>query len=126
VTILLGIGGVEMSVAHALDTARILTDIDPDYVGAITLMVHPGTPLHDEYTAGRFVLPDTFGFLAELGIIIANSNFTDCFFTSNHASNYLPIKARMPEQKEVTVATIQRVIQEADKKKLRPEYLRAF
>ena len=124
--ILLGIGGVEMSVAHALDTARILTDIDPDYVGALTLMVYPGTPLYDEYTAGRFVIPDTFGFLGELGIIIANSNFTNCFFTSNHASNYLPIRARMPQQKEITVAKIQRVIQEADKEKLRPEYLRAF
>lgn len=124
--ILLGIGGVEMSVAHATDTARILTDIDPDYVGALTLMVYPGTPLYDDYKAGRFVIPDTFDFLGELGLIISNSNFTNCFFTSNHASNYLPIRARMPQEKESTLATIRRVIQEADKKKLRPEYLRAF
>lgn len=124
--VLLGIGGVEKSVPHALDTARILTDLDPDYVGALTLMVYPGTPLHDEYKAGRFVIPETFDFLCELGLIIANSNFTDCFFTSNHASNYLPIRARMPQQKEATMAMIQNVIKEADKKKLRPEYLRAF
>ena len=124
--ILLGIGGVEKSVPYALDTARILTDIDPDYVGALTLMVYPGTPLYDEYKAGRFVLPDTFDFLGELGVIISNSNFTNCFFTSNHASNYLPIRARMPQDKEMTLAMIQRVIREADKKKLRPEYLRAF
>lgn len=124
--ILLGLGGVEKSMDHALDTARILTAIDPDYVGALTLMVYPGTPLGDEFEAGRFSIPDTFGFLRELGVIIANSNFTHCFFTSNHASNYLPIRAWMPEEKEMTVATIQRVIEEADKKKLRPEYLRAF
>ena len=43
--------------------------------------------------AGRFVLPDKFGFIRELYLIIANSNFTNCYFTSNHASNYLPIKA---------------------------------
>lgn len=125
-TILLGIGGVEKSVEHALDTARILTDMDPDYVGALTVMVVPGTPLHDDYVAGRFVLPDTFGFLKELGLIIAHSNFTNCFFTANHASNYLPIRARMPEEKEATVAMIQRVIDEADKKVLRPEYLRGL
>jgi len=124
--VLLGIGGVEKSVPHALDTARILTELDPDYVGALTLMVYPDTPLHDEYKAGRFVIPETFDFLCELGLIIANSNFTDCFFTSNHASNYLPIRARMPQQKEATMAMIQNVIKEADKKKLRPEYLRAF
>ncbi|MDD5167477.1 MAG: radical SAM protein [Syntrophales bacterium] len=126
VTILLGIGGVAMSVDHAMDTARILTDMDPDYVGALTVMVVPGTPLYDDYAAGRFVLPDTFGFLTELGLIIGNSTFTDCFFTSNHASNYLPIRARMPGEKESTVSMIQRVIQEADRKALRPEYLRGL
>lgn len=126
VTVLLGIGGVEGSVAHAMDTARILSDIDPDFVGALTVMVVPGTPLYEEYVAGRFVLPDTFGFLGELGLMVGNSNFSDCFFTSNHASNYLPIRARMPEKKEMVVSTIQRIIQEADTKVLRPEYLRGL
>jgi radical SAM superfamily enzyme YgiQ (UPF0313 family) len=126
VTVLLGIGGVEMSTQHAMDTARILTDLDPDFVGALTVMFIPGTPLHDDYVNGRFVLPDTFGFLNELGIMIANSQFTDCFFTSNHASNYLPIRARMPEKKEATVATISRVIEQGDRNVLRPEYLRGL
>jgi len=125
-TVLLGIGGVEKSTVHALDTARILTDMDPDYVGALTVMLVPGTPLHADYMAGRFVLPDTFGFLNELSIMIAHSNFTHCFFTSNHASNYLPIRARLPEKKESTVATIQRVIEQADTGVLRPEYLRSL
>jgi radical SAM superfamily enzyme YgiQ (UPF0313 family) len=124
--VILGLGGVEKSIDHALDTARLLTAIDPDYAGALTLMVYPGTPLGYKYEAGHFKIPDTFEFLWELGIIIANSNFTNCFFTSNHASNYLPIRARMPEQKEETIAAILRVIEEADKKKLRPEYMRRF
>jgi hypothetical protein len=109
-----------------MDTARILTDLDPDFVGALTVMFIPGTPLHDDYVNGRFVLPDTFGFLNELGIMIANSQVTDCFFTSNHASNYLPIRARMPEKKEATVATISRVIEQGDRNVLRPEYLRGL
>ncbi len=125
-TVLLGIGGVDMSTEHAMDTARLLTDMDPDFAGALTVMLVPGTPLHDDFAAGRFVLPDTFGFLKELGIMIANSQFSNCFFTSNHASNYLPIKARLPENKEITVSTIQRVIEEADTKVLRPEYLRGL
>lgn len=100
VTVLLGIGGIEHSIEHALDTARILTEIDPDYVGALTVMVVPGTPLHDDYLTGRFVLPDTFGFLRELELMIANSTFTNCFFTANHASNYLPIRARLPGKRK--------------------------
>jgi radical SAM superfamily enzyme YgiQ (UPF0313 family) len=126
VTVLLGIGGKARSMEHALDTARVLTEIDPDYVGALTVMVVPGTPLYEELVSGRFELPDQFGFLGELGVMVANSNFTDCFFTSNHASNYLPIRARMPRQKDATVTLIREVIESSNRKILRPEYLRGL
>lgn len=126
VTVLLGIGGIEKSVEHAFDTARILTEIDPDYVGALTVMVVPGTPLYEDYVSGRFVLPDTFGFLRELEAMVARTEFTNCFFTSNHASNYLPIRARMPQEKENTLRMIQQVIESGDNRRLRPEYLRGL
>jgi radical SAM superfamily enzyme YgiQ (UPF0313 family) len=126
VTILLGVGGIEKSVEHALDTAKILTDIDPDYVGALTLMLIPDTPLYDEYIAGKFVMPDTFGYIKELYLIITNANFTNCYFTSNHASNYLPIKVFLPRQKDKILKMISSVIEERDSSKIRPEYLRGL
>ncbi len=126
VTVLLGIGGMEGSSEHAFETANILTEMDPDYAGALTLMLVPGTPLYDDWKAGRFVLPDRYGFLEELGIMIGRSRFTSCFFTSNHASNYLPIRARLPEEKEDTVRLIREVIESRDKRLLRPEYLRGL
>ena len=126
VTVILGLGGIEKSVEHALDTAKILTDMDPDYAGALTLMLVPETPLFDDYMTGRFVLPDKFGFIRELYLIIANSNFTNCYFTSNHASNYLPIKANLPFQKESVLKLISSVIDKKDMKKIRPEHLRGL
>jgi radical SAM superfamily enzyme YgiQ (UPF0313 family) len=126
VTILLGIGGIEKGIEHALDTAAILTEIDPDFVGALTLMLVPGTPLYDDYTNGRFVLPDTFGFLRELALIVQNTSFTNCFFTSNHASNYLPVRARLPLDKEKTVRMIEHVLEQRNPGTLRPEFLRAL
>lgn len=126
VTVLLGIGGRTHSIEHATETAKILTRIDPDFTGALTVMVVPGTPLYEDQQAGRFQLPDTFGFLTELGTMIAQSQFTDCFFTSNHASNYLPIRARLPQEKEDTVRMIQEVIRRGDRGLLRPESLRAL
>jgi radical SAM superfamily enzyme YgiQ (UPF0313 family) len=126
VTILLGVGGIEKSVEHALDTAKILTDLDPDYAGALTLMLIPDTPLYDEYIAGKFVMPDTFGYIKELYLIIANANFTNCYFTSNHASNYLPIRAFLPRQKEKILKMISSVIEEKDSSKIRPEHLRGL
>lgn len=125
-TVLLGIAGVEKSREHALDTAKLLTEMDPDFVGALTVMVIPGTPLYDEQSSGGFKLPDKFGLIAELGAIIANSEFTKCFFTSNHASNYLPLRARLPEEKEQVLRLIENVIRVGDPGVLKPEFLRAL
>ncbi len=126
VTILLGLGGIEKSIEHAIDTAKILTDMDPDYVGALTLMLVPETELYEDFLAGRFVLPDQFGFIRELYLMIANSNFTNCYFTSNHASNYLPVKAYLPREKERKLKMISSVIEAKDLSQIRPEYLRGL
>ncbi|MBN1547453.1 MAG: radical SAM protein [Syntrophaceae bacterium] len=126
VTVILGLGGIEKSTEHALETARVLTAIDPDYVGALTLMIIPGTPIYEDYRAGKLPQPDQFGYLRELSLIISHAEFTDCFFTANHASNYLPIRAKLPQDKEKIVDMINRIITSADKSILRPEYLRAL
>jgi radical SAM superfamily enzyme YgiQ (UPF0313 family) len=126
VTVLLGLGGIEKSIEHAIDTAKILSAIDPDYAGALTLMFVPETELYEDYLAGRFVLPDKFGFIRELYLMIEKSNFTDCYFTSNHASNYLSIKAHLPREKEKILKMIGSVINGKDVSRIRPEYLRGL
>ncbi len=125
-TVLLGLGGMEHGQQHALATAKILSDIDPDFAGALTLMVVPGTPLYEDMKAGRFQLPTPFQLLEELGTIVAHSHFSQCYFTSNHASNYLPIKARLPRDKEAVVNLIQQVVSSEDTSRLRPEFLRGL
>jgi radical SAM superfamily enzyme YgiQ (UPF0313 family) len=126
VTVLLGIGGIEGSERHARETARILTAMDPDYVGALSVIVVPGTPLHEEYLAGRFRVPDPFGLINELRIMIAESSFTQCVFRSNHASNYLPVKASLPGDKDEVVRAIDAVLKTRDQRRLRPEFMRAL
>ncbi|RLF57192.1 MAG: radical SAM protein, partial [Thermoplasmata archaeon] len=100
VTVLLGIAGKDRSLEHARATGRLLSAMDPNYVGALTLMLIPGTPLHEEYEQGKFVLPDQRGFLVELREMLANTNLSRGLFFSNHASNYLPVKARLPKGKQ--------------------------
>jgi radical SAM superfamily enzyme YgiQ (UPF0313 family) len=126
VTVILGLGGIERSEEHARDTAKILTEIDPDYASALTLMLVPGTPLYTEYMEGRFIPPDKFRCLEELAVVIERSDFTYCYFTSNHASNYLPVKARLPAEKQKTVNMIYGVITKRSVEHLRPEYLRGL
>jgi radical SAM superfamily enzyme YgiQ (UPF0313 family) len=124
VTVLLGIAGRERSQEHAEATGRVLTALDPDYVGALSLMPIPGTPLHDDWQAGRFVLIEPDEMLAELRTMIAHTDLSQGLFHANHASNYLPVKARMPKDKESTLALIDDAL--AGKVSLKPEWMRAL
>ena len=126
VTVILGLGGVEGSQVHAVETGKVLSQMDPDYVGALSLMIVPGTPIEKEIETGELVLPTPFGLIQELETMIANCQFTDCFFASNHASNYLPLRIKMPEQKEEALKRIREILRRKDPELLRPEYLRAL
>ena len=126
VTVLLGIGGTELSHEHAEDTGKVLSEMDPEYVGALSLMIVPGTPIERDLASGKLVLPTPFELIRELETMIANCRFTDCFFASNHASNYLPLRVRMPAEKEKALELIRKVLERRDPELLRPEYMRAL
>jgi radical SAM superfamily enzyme YgiQ (UPF0313 family) len=126
VTVLLGLAGTERSAIHAKETARILTDIQPDYIGALTLMIPPEAPLYSMLEEGKFELPSPFELLQELKIMIAESDLHNCLFFSNHASNYLSVKARLPRDKISSLKLIDEVLSSGDGALLKPEYLRAL
>ncbi|HAR95572.1 MAG TPA: radical SAM protein [Deltaproteobacteria bacterium] len=126
VTVLLGVGGIERSGIHAEETGRFLSRIDPDYIGALSIIVVPGTRLADEVEKGLFEVPDPYMLLEELAIMIENTDVTHAFFAANHASNYLPVKVWLPEEKERAVQAIRQVLSRRDPDLLRPEFLRAL
>ena len=125
-TVILGLAGVEGSENHALKTARVLTEIDPDYAGALTLILVPGTPLYQEWKEGKFHLISPLESLKELKIIVENSNFTNCFFSSMHASNYLSIRGRLPQEKTRLLKQLDNALATRDEHALRPEFLRGL
>jgi radical SAM superfamily enzyme YgiQ (UPF0313 family) len=126
VIVLLGIGGVALSEQHAHHTASALTEMDPPYVGALTTTVLPGTPLGDQQARGEFVLPSKFRMLEELRTIVGESEFSDCRFSSNHASNYLPLRGTLPQDRPSMLALLDEVITRGDERLLKPERLRAL
>ena len=107
ITVLLGIGGKQRSHIHARETGRVLTAIDPEYVGALSLMLTPGTPLFDAAEKGDFILPSAQEMLEELAIMFTNTELSNGYFHANHASNYLPIKAKLPQDKAATLKLIE-------------------
>jgi radical SAM superfamily enzyme YgiQ (UPF0313 family) len=126
ITVILGLGSVEGSERHVLETSKVLSQIDPDYVGALTLILVPEAPLYEEWKQGRFSLISPFQSLKELRMIILNSSFTNCFFSSMHASNYFAVRGELPRDKEDIIGKLERVIAKEETSSLRPEFLRGL
>ena len=126
VIVLLGIGGEARSQEHAQATADTLNEMDPPFVGALTTTVIPNTPLAEMQARGEFKLPSKFALLGELRTLVARSNFSNCRFSSNHASNYLPVQSTLPRDKAALLDALARVIAKGDESRLRPEHLRAL
>ncbi len=124
ITVLNGIAGRKRSQIHAKETGRILSAIDPDYVGALSLMLIPGTILYKEWEEGNFTLIEPHELLAELRTMIRETNLSKGLFHANHASNYLPIRARLPKDKEAVLNTLDQGLH--GKIKLKPEAYRAL
>ena len=124
ITVLLGIAGPERSQTHARATGDVLTAIDPEYVGALSLMLIPGTPMFDDHESGKFTLIEPIDMLKEIRTMIEHATLTNGLFHANHASNYLPIRAKFPEDKEKTLRLIDQAL--AGKVALKPEFLRAL
>ncbi|MGP8081181.1 MAG: radical SAM protein [Dehalococcoidales bacterium] len=133
VTVILGLGGVlqlkDQKAAgdrHTLATARVLSEMDPDYVGALTMTLVPGTPMYADAASGKFHLITPFESLQELLTIVKNANFSNCFFSSMHASNYFSVRGTLPQDKEKMIKALEQIIKKGDPNTLRPEFLRGL
>ncbi|MGI6308999.1 MAG: radical SAM protein [Dethiobacteria bacterium] len=126
VTVINGLGGNEKMAAHAYDTATLLNEIDPDYLGLLTLMVCQGTPLARQVERGKFEVPAPLEILHEIRMMLEPLELTNCVFRCNHASNYLPLKGTLPQDKKALLQTLDSVYHQGDTRSLRPEYLRGL
>ncbi len=124
VMVLLGVAGKLKSLDHARSTGKLLSDMDPSYVAALTVILIPGTPLWEDYERGNFELPDERGLLIEMKEMIAHTNLSSGIFASNHASNYLSVKVHLPEGKQEVLDLIDAALR--GEIGLKPEWMRAF
>jgi radical SAM superfamily enzyme YgiQ (UPF0313 family) len=122
VTVVNGLAGVAGSTRHALATGRALSLMQPDQAAFLSLIPVPGTPLWQDLQAGRFVLPDARGMLGELRLMLEHTEVARGLFLANHASNYLPLKLRLPKDKEYGLDLLASALE--GKKTLKPERLR--
>jgi radical SAM superfamily enzyme YgiQ (UPF0313 family) len=125
-TIILGLGGLEISERHATATAASLNEIDPEYVGALTLMTPPTTPIYEMVKRGDFTPMSSFEILKELRTLVENLELKNCIFRTNHASNYLAVRGTLSRDKQRVLDKIDAVLERGDTRNLRPSYLRGL
>jgi radical SAM superfamily enzyme YgiQ (UPF0313 family) len=126
VTVILGLGGKRLSEQHAINTGKAATKMNPSFFAALTLMVVPGTVLDAMVKRGEFELvTDPIDVLKEVELIVKNIDAPGpVVFRTNHASNYLPLRGVLPDDKERLLKTIRSAMK--DPSVLRTEYMRGL
>lgn len=124
VTVILGLGGEKFSLKHAENTAAVLNRAQPEQIAALTLMIVKNTPLYEICRLKQFRMPDEFAILKELKVLLENMTDFKCLFFSNHASNYVPVSARFPKDRQKVINILDKIITQSDKRLLRNENLR--
>jgi len=105
-----GLGGRKMSSDHAIGTATVLNEIDPDYIRLRTLHIRQGTPLWSKVEAGDFELQTEDEVVEEIGKLIEKLE-VNSQLKSDHILNLLPeIEGKFPEAKPACLATINRYL----------------
>jgi biotin synthase-like enzyme len=106
--VVLGLGGKKMWQEHAIETARVLNQIDPDFIRVRTLTIKQGMPLYDEVKKGNFIRATDEEIIEEEKLFIEH---LDChaYFVSDHLTNLLQeIEGKLPEDREKMLASIAR------------------
>ena len=98
-TLISGIGGRENIREHAIESAKVISAIDPDYVGFLTLMLERGTPIYEEVEKKEFHMLTPEEVMLETRAFLQNVEVTNCIFRSNHASNYMSLGGTLPQNK---------------------------
>jgi radical SAM superfamily enzyme YgiQ (UPF0313 family) len=113
-----GLGGKRMFREHVRDTARVLNEIDPDYIRLRSLHVSPAMPLWRKVQEGDFQLRTEDEVVEEIGLLIQDLQ-VHSYLKSDHMLNLLmEVEGKMPEDKERCLAIINKYLSLADEEKL--------
>ncbi|MGF7183975.1 radical SAM superfamily enzyme YgiQ (UPF0313 family) [Desulfitispora alkaliphila] len=124
VTVISGLGGKAMWQEHARETGAVLSRMDPDYLGLLTLMVDPEGELYQQIQRGEIELLEPHEVARETKMLLEHLEVSNCVFRSNHASNYLDLRGTLPHDKQKLMDQIDRVL--TGEGIYKPEWLRGL
>lgn len=122
VTAISGLGGQELKTVHAIDTAKALSLMNPDYIGFLSLMVERGTDFGKDIIDGKFKLLSPQEIVEEMIVFLKNIDSPGTVFRSNHASNYFSLYGNLNEDIPSMISQLEEVLKDEDL--LKSEHLR--
>lgn len=123
VTLISGLGGLELSYEHAIESAKVISQAPPDFLAFLTLYLEPGAPMYEDLLSGRFQYMTPEESLYEIRLFLSHVNAPHTIFRANHASNYLALKGVLNKDSEKMIHEIDEVL---SKHAFKPEYLRGL
>ncbi len=115
VTVIAGIGGKGRTIEHSINTGKLISDISPDFLGVLSLMIEENTELYKDIKCGKFLVLSDIEVLKEIRNILQNINSKEkIVFRCNHASNYLLLRGDLPKDREKLIREIDNALENRD------------
>ncbi len=107
--VILGLGGKELTHTHSLHTAKVLNEINPDFIRLRTLTLIRGTPLAQKHRNGEYTPLSPVEVLLEERNLLTNLQ-VDSQLVSDHVSNYLSLNGKLPDDQQDIIAKLDAVL----------------
>lgn len=113
VTFISGMGGRDGWEDHAIQTGTMISEMEPSYVGLLTLMIEEEAPLYRDIQSGKFQVLTAEEVVAETLLMLKHIDVRrTCVFRSNHASNYVSLRGDLPKDKENMMALLRKAMKD--------------
>ncbi len=125
VMILNGLGGKSLSDQHAVNSARLMNDTQPEFLSTLVVSFPQGMERYKEQFPDFEPLDQQELFL-EAKKLLENLELDQTVFRSDHASNYLVLKGTLGRDKERMLEQVRTAIHTPERARLRPEWMRGL
>ena len=126
VMILNGLGGPELSEQHALNSAKLMNEAQPEYLSTLVVEFPTGSERFEKNFAGRWRKLDKLELFREMEVLLDNLQLERTIFRSDHASNYLVLKGVLGKDKQQLLTTVRTAINQPGVIPLREEWQRGL
>ncbi|WP_242521497.1 radical SAM protein [Motiliproteus sp. SC1-56] len=124
--VLTGLGGKQFSKQHAINSARLVSEAQPEYLSTLVLMLPQGDALVQEDYDGQFEPLSQRALLEENLLFLEHLELNKTIFRSDHASNYLVLKGVLGKDKERMIGQVKQALCGEGSVQLRPEWARGL